>query len=73
VFREVAGEAAVFFDPARPEAIARAIETILDDAGVRDKLVTAGRAQSRRFDWLDTARGYLEAYRAAHSAGPMAN
>lgn len=72
VFREVAGEAAVFFDPAQPQAIARAIEAILDDAGLRERLTDAGRMQSRRFDWLDTARGYLAAYRAAFAAGPMA-
>ena len=65
VLREVAGEAAVFFDPGEPAAVAAAIRTALRDA---DRLRTAGRERAARFSWAAAARATAEVYeRAARS------
>lgn len=52
---EVAGEAALFVDPTRPEDIARGIETLLGDPALRQELVLKGYAQVRKYTWERTA------------------
>lgn len=47
--REVCGDAAVYVDPQDPDAIARAIRNLVDDEGMRRRLVEAGRARQGRF------------------------
>ena len=59
---EVAGGAALLFDPESPRAIAAAIEQILGDPGEAELLRAAGRAQAERFTWAETARGTLRSY-----------
>ncbi len=67
--REVAGEAARFFDPRDVEAIAEAIEEAWDRAG--DPTWRARcRAQAARFSWEETARRTLEGYRWAMASDP---
>jgi glycosyltransferase involved in cell wall biosynthesis len=65
-FQEVAGDAAVFFDPSSAREIAHAVECLLDDS-VRDDFVERGRAQAAKFDWQSTAAKTLEVYRRACS------
>ena len=67
---EVAGEAALFFDPEQPAAIAGAIEELLGDERHRRELVRQGFAQADRFTWERTARLTLESYDRALSARP---
>jgi glycosyltransferase involved in cell wall biosynthesis len=68
---EVAGDAALLFDPADPAAIAAALERVLADPVEAERLRTAGRAQAARFMWSATAEGTLAAYeRALTSAAP---
>jgi glycosyltransferase involved in cell wall biosynthesis len=62
---EVAGDAALYFDPTDTGAIAAAIQRLLDDAELRDRLREAGRAQARKFDWADTAARTVESYERA--------
>jgi glycosyltransferase involved in cell wall biosynthesis len=62
---EVAGDAALLFDPESAPAIAAAMETLLSDAAERDRLRAAGLEQARRFTWAATARGTLASYEAA--------
>ena len=62
---EVAGDAALLFDPEAPGAIAVAIGRLLDDMGLVERLRAAGLARARRFSWERTARGTLESYRRA--------
>lgn len=57
---EVAGDAALLFDPLDVEAIARALETIVLDEGVRARLVAAGHRNLTRFSWEACARIVLE-------------
>ena len=66
-FDEIAGSAAVRFDPGSVPAIAAAMERIVCDADFRRHARTAGPEQARRFDWKEAARLTLEELeRAGH-------
>ena len=56
VFREVAAEAAAFFDPNSPKAIADALIALLEDAGRREELSRAGRSRATAFTWEKAAQ-----------------
>ena len=62
---EVVGDAAVTFDPDRPEAIADAIQRLLVDPAERERLSDAGRTNASRFSWAETARLTLRTYERA--------
>jgi glycosyltransferase involved in cell wall biosynthesis len=68
--REVAGEAALLFDPEQPRAIATALERLLTDASERERLSRAGRANAARFSWAETARKTLASYESALAYSP---
>jgi alpha-1,3-rhamnosyl/mannosyltransferase len=60
---EVAGDAALRFDPADPGQIAAAIERLLFEPGLSERLAAAGRARAATFTWRRTAELTLAAYR----------
>jgi glycosyltransferase involved in cell wall biosynthesis len=62
---EVAGDAALRFDPKSPRTIADAIARLLTDAPLRERLRAAGPANAARFTWTATARGTIASYRRA--------
>jgi glycosyltransferase involved in cell wall biosynthesis len=62
---EVAGDAALLFDPRDPKAIALALDRLLTEATLRDLMRVKGRERCRRFSWRATARATLESYRRA--------
>jgi glycosyltransferase involved in cell wall biosynthesis len=62
---EVAGNAARFFDPEQPQAIADAIIELLSDEAKASELVRRGHARADRFTWAESARLTLETYRRA--------
>jgi glycosyltransferase involved in cell wall biosynthesis len=62
---EVAGDAALRFDPESPRTIADAIARLLTDAPLRERLRAAGPANAARFTWTATARGTIASYRRA--------
>lgn len=62
---EVAGEAALLFDPLDEAAIASAIETLLERPDARARLQAAGRLRAQRFTWERTARDTLVSYERA--------
>ncbi|HEU0250106.1 MAG TPA: glycosyltransferase family 1 protein [Solirubrobacteraceae bacterium] len=62
---EVAGEAALLFDPNDVSAIAAALQRLLDDPAEAQRLRERGLAQARLFSWERTARATLEVYRRA--------
>jgi glycosyltransferase involved in cell wall biosynthesis len=62
---EVAGDAAVTFDPESVTEIAGAIRRLLDDPALREDLARRGRERARRFSWERTARETVAAYREA--------
>ncbi|MDX6650833.1 MAG: hypothetical protein QOJ97_2784 [Solirubrobacteraceae bacterium] len=62
---EIAGGAALLFDPEAPTAIAAALERLLSDHELADRLRAAGREQAARFSWRAAAEGTLASYRRA--------
>lgn len=59
---EVAGAAAEYFDPSRPEEITNAIRNILTDSVKRDFFVSEGRKRLEKFNWQTSAREHLEVF-----------
>jgi glycosyltransferase involved in cell wall biosynthesis len=59
--REVAGDAALFFDPLNEDAIAKALDQITSDQGLRKQLSEAGPKRARDFTWARTAELTLAA------------
>jgi len=64
---EVGGDAVLWVEPEDEEAIANGIERILADSELRGRLRAAGLQRAAGFDWNETAKGTLEAYRRAVS------
>ncbi len=62
---EVAGDAALYFDPRSVADMARAIETLLSDGELRDRLRSAGAARAKKFSWDVTAAATLDSYERA--------
>lgn len=62
---EVAGEAAIFFDPTQEQEIETAIERLVEDRALRQECVQKGLMQAQRFSWRLTAQRTLEVLRAA--------
>jgi glycosyltransferase involved in cell wall biosynthesis len=70
---EVAGDAALLFDPHDEAEIAEAISRLLGDESLRARLRALGAAQVQRFTWERTARWTLESYaRAMQADSPSA-
>jgi glycosyltransferase involved in cell wall biosynthesis len=65
---EVAGDAALLFDPSDPAAIAQAIERLLSDRAEAERLRAAGRARAARFTWERAAELTLATYERALAA-----
>jgi glycosyltransferase involved in cell wall biosynthesis len=62
---EVAGEAALSFDPTDAEAIADAIRRVVGDESLRRALRAAGLSRAAEFRWADVAARHLRVYRRA--------
>ncbi len=62
---EVLGGAALFVDPEDVEGWADAIQRLVEDEPLRERLRADGPARAARFRWEDTARAYLQLYRQA--------
>jgi glycosyltransferase involved in cell wall biosynthesis len=62
---EVAGHAALTFDPERPAEIAAAMERLLSDAPLASRLRSAGRERAASFSWEATARATVASYEHA--------
>jgi glycosyltransferase involved in cell wall biosynthesis len=66
---EVAGDAALLFDPRRAEQIAEAIGRVLTDEELRARLRERGRLRAQRFTWERSARLTLESYARVLGSG----
>jgi glycosyltransferase involved in cell wall biosynthesis len=62
---EVAGDAALMFDPDRPEEIAAAMERLLAGGEEVERLRAAGYERARQFTWDETARLTAASYERA--------
>jgi glycosyltransferase involved in cell wall biosynthesis len=60
---EVAGDAAVSFDPHDPDAIRQSLESALGSPALLQELVKRGRRQSSKFSWRKCAQETAEVYR----------
>ncbi len=58
---EVAGEAALYFDPHNPQEMSVAIEKIVTDAALRQDLAEKGLRRAASFGWKQAAQRTLEA------------
>ena len=71
IFREVAGDAALYAPPDRPDLWSDRLRQVLaDDGALRRELTRRGRERSSRFDWQRTADATADAWRAAAGATP---
>ncbi len=59
---EICSAAAVYFDPNNPEDIARALERVLNNKEVRDRLRNNGLDRSAFFTWAKTAQQLIGVY-----------
>ena len=59
---EVAGNAVLYFDPMDVGDMTRAIERLLTDAAMRERLHRAGPERARMFTWERTAQATLASY-----------
>jgi glycosyltransferase involved in cell wall biosynthesis len=62
---EVVDNAARLFDPESPRSIADAVEQLLDEPALCERLCAAGIAQASRFTWSATAQATLRVYDSA--------
>ncbi len=68
--REVAGEAAAYFEAARPETLGRRFAEVLRDPAVAARRGRqAGRRAAERFDWERVADGYARLLRSLAGGG----
>jgi glycosyltransferase involved in cell wall biosynthesis len=59
---EAAGDGALFFDPREVADLARQVRTVIQDDGVRERLIAQGRRNVERFSWRESARKVLVIY-----------
>jgi glycosyltransferase involved in cell wall biosynthesis len=62
---EVAGDAALLFDPTSVDAIAGAVSALLTDPALRSRLIARGHAQAATFTWERTAAATAASYTRA--------
>jgi glycosyltransferase involved in cell wall biosynthesis len=63
---EVAGDAAVFFDPRDEVEMAETLARLCGDGSLRQDLVRRGSARVEGMTWARTAEETLRVYREAH-------
>ncbi len=67
---EVAGDAAVLFNPRSPDEIKGAIQALLDDPELRASLIRKGHLNASRFSWRKTAEETMSVYQDVVSGPP---
>ncbi len=65
---EVAGAAALLFDPHRQDEVSAALRRLLDDRELAAQLVARGHARVAEFSWTRTGQASLAGYRHAIAA-----
>jgi glycosyltransferase involved in cell wall biosynthesis len=65
---EVAGEAALMFDPNRPDELAAAVSRLLRDPDLADELAARGRKRAAQFTWRRAAEETLASFERAKRA-----
>jgi len=70
---EIAGEAAIYFDPTSTEEIANSIYKVLKDEKLRKYLVKMGFEKIKKFSWKTTAQKTLSVYKEAYNQNVKKN
>ena len=70
---EVADGAALVFDPASTEAVARAMSDLLLDAGLRTRMERLGLQLATQFSWEQSARKTLDVYYEVAGSSSLAS
>jgi alpha-1,3-rhamnosyl/mannosyltransferase len=65
---EVAGDAALKIDPARPDDTAVKLASLLDDKAIRDDFARRGLGRAAGFTWDACAQATLRVYRSVIGA-----
>ncbi len=60
---EVVGDSGVFIDPEDPDDIARALQRVLTEESLRDRMRELGLERASRFSWKRVAQETLDVYR----------
>jgi|SRR5579863_2983095 len=69
---EVAGDAALLVDPLNAEKMSIAMQRVLQDTTLQQRMIAAGHIQASRFSWEETARLYREIYlKVSHCQTPV--
>lgn len=66
---EVAGEAALYFDPRSESEIVSALDKVTANADLRTRLSEAGKVRALSFSWDACARGHMEYYQEIAGGG----
>ena len=62
--REVAGEAALFFNPILAEELATQIKDIVKNPDLHDKLAARGKERSQKFSWRESAERMVAIFKS---------
>lgn len=62
---EIAGDAALYFDPGDADELVLQLERVLDDQSLRQRLIASGFSQERKFSWQSCAKQTMAAYTLA--------
>ena len=60
---EIAGDAAIYFDPYCPNDLRQRIEEVLADSGLRNALKKRSLKRARRYSWDECAKQHYAAYK----------
>lgn len=63
--QEVCGDAAVYFDPSRPDELARNLRVLHGDVARLSEMRQRGRARAARYSWREAAQRNLDALQSA--------
>lgn len=59
---EVGGEAAIYFDPRRPDEIVKAMESVINDKELYKALVLKGKEQLQKFNYESMVNQYISVF-----------
>ena len=61
---EAGGDAAIYFDPTSAEDIAKSLQLVINDEGLRKEMIKKGYNQVKKFSWEKTAKETLKVLEA---------
>lgn len=62
-FPEIAGDAAVYFDPNKSEDMAEKIDEVLQSEKLKKKLIYKGKQRAKLFTWNKNAKAIYDIYK----------